>query len=495
VWLIPDPNTILLTTAETLTAAVAIDPVDGRAGHLAAADASASGVTYPILGSGGLLRSSTTIARFDIANRTYTEALGNGPLWAQALAQTRVDLRGVVAVPLLEGASLDLSWDVNHLGIRTRPSSSFALTQHVALVTQAPILGDALPAVTRAVGFVALSQDGNTMVQALDLPGSTAIKDWLAAVALEVGNLPARSAAAEGAVIPLNLQSPGLPDGPRVEIPLNLAFTDPATGLPLVDLSIQISHTEYAAEAPLTAASRVAEQAGSVHSGSRLYWDAASRNLTFDRLPLDVLSLDARSHVGPSFLDDRLAGGFLEIDPFRYVTTFDDDGYFVGDEVRLVDRNGDVVFRAPVPGAVFDDRLVEEEGFNLFAPLLNTGETGDTGSEWLDRFDDRLRDDDLFLPELFIGFDPPDSDDDWWEEDFEAIADAVVSFAGPLVAGEDLAPISAPPVGLSLFLGFAVLMAVRRRSNALATSAVGGHPYTFERDNLDNAEVGSKDRN
>lgn len=145
-------------------------------------------------------------------------------------------------------------------------------------------------------------------------------------------------------------------------------------------------------------------------------------------------------HLNPDFNTLVFAAPYLEeimleIDPLQLITSYDGREYFAGKELRLVDKNGNVLYRASLPNLVFDDRLFESQGFNMFAPILNILEADENNSNWLRDYLSKTGLDSLLLPELFIGFDPVDNAGNIWKHNFNAAAKTILSFGGaPLTA-------------------------------------------------------------
>ena len=136
--------------------------------------------------------------------------------------------------------------------------------------------------------------------------------------------------------------------------------------------------------------------------------------------------------------NDSLAGAYLKIDPLKYVQEKGGAGYFESSgDLQLVAEDGEILFQAAVPGLLYDERLYESEGFNLFAPLLDSKVFDPGSSQWLREFFKRMNSDVFFLPELFldiglpVGFAPTE---DRWASDFEVPVNAALSFAGPQVS-------------------------------------------------------------
>ena len=235
----------------------------------------------------------------------------------------------------------------------------------------------------------------------------------------------------------------------------------------MVNLSVDVSHLEYSSETPIAAVERVAEQVGSAGVSSKVNWDAASQSLTFEPLLIDVLSDDNRLVVQDELLHDPLAGGFLEIDPLVFAGVIDGNRYFRGNQIRLVDTEGRTLMWADMPIALFDNTLFDLQGFNFFAPLMQTNVNWQFDSIWLDWLGDKLTANELFAPELFLGFDLPWTDDgELWNTNFEVAPRAVLSFPGvPLEASvAPVIPVPAPAAAWLLILGWGLFVIIIRGS-------------------------------
>ena len=152
--------------------------------------------------------------------------------------------------------------------------------------------------------------------------------------------------------------------------------------------------------------------------------------LTFDPIPINLLNDRPTDRFNEKYLNDPLNGGFLEIDPLKLLTDTDGRKYFTGDQIRLVDKDKNLLFKASLPSLVFDDGLFGQQGFNLFAPILNILEANTGTSQWLQDYISKTSIDSLLLSELFIGFNPTGGDVSFWNQDFSAPAKAFLSFSG-----------------------------------------------------------------
>lgn len=197
------------------------------------------------------------------------------------------------------------------------------------------------------------------------------------------------------------------------------------------------NHTEISYEAPPAATNQIGVTVGHTYfednDAYRLHWDAGSRYLSFDKMPINTL-INAQNQYNQN---DPLSNGYIEIDPLYLLTHLDGRDYFLGSELRLYDENDQLVFRASLPSIAFDDELFENQGFNMFAPILNILEADPVASNWLqENFFSNITVDSSLLPVLFIGFDPSCIESDLWSEDFDAPLTAVLSFSDGVPSSE-----------------------------------------------------------
>ena len=186
----------------TTTAATAVDAVGDLSGHLAAADSRAEIRAYERVSTGGHLSDSEPVFDITMANSTLAESWWNGPVGARATAESQAGFSGLL-VTVAADAALTLAWDFDLLNILTTPQASQAMMQHMVSIALAPLSPGARESQIVSVGFSAVSRDGETDWTAYDIPGSTAIRDWLDDTLSQL---------ATGATIPLN--------GPTVVVPL-----------------------------------------------------------------------------------------------------------------------------------------------------------------------------------------------------------------------------------------------------------------------------------
>ena len=437
-------------SSTTATAATALDPLGGLSGHAAVADGRAEIRSSRLLVNGGAITSARSILELTMEHRTLAESWWRGPMGARARAVSNADISDlrVITGP---GAALTLDWNFGALVLATTPLASFSSLEHMISVELAAADGGSTVTTNYQAGFRATAGDGKLAWEAIDVPGSTAISDWLDAVLGQSGSRRA-----------------SLQEGPDFTIPLAPANGESGSDHRELSISIQVSHLEYASEAPLAPVRPVAEQARSFASGAAAHWDAAARQLSFDPLPINQL-VDAHGNsfwADPS--QDALSGAHLEIDPLTYIDDGGSGGYFAGTgEVRLISGEDKILFDADLPGLAYDARLYAQEGINLFGPLLRTGRIDTGSSPWLQAYYQRLTSDMHFLPELFIDIGLPQgltADDNRWQSDFVAYPDAALSFAG-------LQPVSLPSGTALLLLGLLAL--ALNRTGTLAPRPAG----------------------
>jgi len=136
---------------------------------------------------------------------------------------------------------------------------------------------------------------------------------------------------------------------------------------------------------------------------------------------------------------------------------YDSRVYFSGDEVRLVDENGTVLLRANLPAIAFEQNVISDQDFNLFAPIFDILELQTDGSVWLQDFLQRAAFDSPYLPELFVALDIENLGANPWESSFEVAAEAVLSFTGPNLT------VDVPESSILVLLGTAVFVGFRLR--------------------------------
>ncbi len=407
----------LATTVKALQESLGLAQTSASAisAHTTAAD---TGIAVSIaegIRLGGKLSNESILASFMTAQSTLAAAFSPEPLFGRSAASTQGAAFGINLYKEegvgLNNSSLNLVWDFDQFALWSTPASSLAYVRETITTVQVTQGGQFR---FDEVGFLSYIENGVATTQAFDLPGSPVVSNWLAS------NL-------DWGVGTLTLASDAKPLA--VSIPLLDAFNE---GFENLALAIFSTHRELSYEAPPRAVIQVEEAAGHRVAGDesdpQIHWDPDNGVLSFDSIPIDLL--DNRDTWGSSsreYLTDSLLGGFLEIDPLRYVGTFDGRQYFTGGDLRLVDGEENLVLTASVPTLVFEDALHAYQGFNGFAPLLMIGQNDASDSRWLADFLEHITVDSFYLPELFIGFDTMPIGD----QSFSTPVSAFLSFAGP----------------------------------------------------------------
>ncbi|MCF7971683.1 MAG: hypothetical protein K9L22_11040 [Methylococcaceae bacterium] len=381
-----------------------------------------------------ILGDETALANINSAFRTFASAFSSEPLFSRAAAMSQSSVYAEVLPSLSVPSVLNLNWRFNALGLQAESSSSFAYLSDTINVVQAIATGIK----EIQFGFYTFLENGQ---QTTGFFGDTSITQILE-------NWFDHNMTQNGSQVALNANSDNL------NIDLTLILEE------LLFLRIDHAHTEISYEAPPVAIHQVGDQVGYLamsDDNNKLHWDAGLGLLSFDSLPINTLS----NNFNQQYQDDPLTSAYLEIDPLQRLTDVDGRHYFMGNELRLVDGQGAILYKASLPSIVFDDALYADQGFNLFAPILNILELNAGTSDWLqDNYLNNLDFSSLLLPELFVGFNPLNNGENLWNKDFSAPASAVLSFSG---VPSQVPAVVAEPSGLMLFsLGFVTLCLKRR---------------------------------
>lgn len=379
---------------------------------------------------------STTL--FQTTFSTFAESLTAAPLFSKALATGQSSLLGIIAgTPSSSPSTLNLAWDFNSFNIQSTPSASFSYISDSITISQQSLSNPEIITST-TVGFYIGMEDGKLITKYTDtFDTAQNIENWF---------------------------------GDNINVSLNNLTLDPnadvlGINIPLLDLNndfviltIENLHTEYSVEAPPSATLQVAEKAGNFNDDDLvvLHWDSEKDQLIFDPIPIDFLNSNASNQFDEKYRDDSLNGGFLEIDPLTLITEIDGREYFEGNEIRLVDRNNQTIFKASLPSLAFDDGLYDLQEYNLFAPLLNVLEFDTSNSLWLQDYVGRMQLERLIMPELFIGFDLSSDSNSMWDQNFSTSAKVFLSFSG--VTAND---VPEPPTLFLFTLGFIYLLLFR----------------------------------
>lgn len=426
VVLSPWPNMTTQSITSLQGAAVALGPQATETYHEALGSATVIVNPGPRVIEGGALNRSSEIARIDLAHSTLARSQSTDALFARVMVTgaARIDDINVEALDNGRPPALSLSWSLTDLGISTQPSASFAYMSQMLSIVQSGFdaTGSPVSAPIGSLGFSFVSEDGQLSAIATDLPNSSAVRDWLGSL------LSGTPAAGSGFSVHLSMNN----------------IANPAA----FSFSLSLDHLEYAAEAPPAAAPRLGLQTGSLGGNTQAVWDAETGLLTVDPMPITLLSEDSTDWLDPSYVDDPLSTGSLKLDPLRLLSVDDGRAFFAGGSFQLLSNRGDVLYRANTPSFVFDERYVDEQGFNLFAPILNQAIGDANDSDWLSAFARLNTPNSLLLPELFISLDIPGQTDTDWGSDFIAPIGAVLSFAG-----REYRSIPSPPTLLLLVVG------------------------------------------
>ena len=434
---LPGPGTSWSASTSLEGAAIALGADDSQVAHQAAGNAVAVMTPADPLVSGGVFETPTILGRIDLTHATAVQATAGDALFARAMVKgvATIDDLTLQVLGQQQPATLHLTWNVADLGLTTGPTVSFAYIGQTVTVLQTILDAEGSPVdqTVASAGFAVVGEDGRLGASAWDLPGSSAVLDWLGAT------LTQPATADTGFTLSMPLGDAGMADGTSVAV------------------TMRLDHVEYAAEAPPAAAPRTGPQAGSAGQSGRAVWNAATGLLSIDPLSLDILSAGAGATTDPVYADDPLSGGFLVLDPLRVLGAAGGRTYFAGGTLRLLSSDGDVLYWANTPGLVFDEALVDAQGFTLFAPLLNSAVADAAGSAWLADFIAMQGPSSPLLPELFLALDMP-AGQSGWNTDFMASVTAVLSFAG---AASPEVPV--PGSLWMLGIGLAALAGVRRR--------------------------------
>ena len=279
--ILASPDALVYVTTNTYATSV-------TNGQLHVATASANAVAAPSLISGANASGPMDIATFRIKQTTLAKAAGANPLFARSAA---ISTAGISGVRIKSGSSppnLDLTWDIESLGLRAEPTVSFSLIGQTVTVVQSP---------TQAI----LSEGGTSGAN------------------IPVTSLEFVPIAEDGEVVSsLGTQILAGPTRFRVSVPLLASTSEFGADPQDFDLSVEVTQFGYSAEAPPAATTRVAEQVGATTDSAGMHWDADSGTLTFDQLPINILADGPAETIGSMYADDPLAGAYFVIDPLTF---------------------------------------------------------------------------------------------------------------------------------------------------------------------------------
>ncbi|NOQ15142.1 MAG: hypothetical protein GQ583_11790 [Methyloprofundus sp.] len=415
--------------------------------YAAALGLNSGNLSYPVIHSSlaaaevEIPNDGSVVANFNSIFSTSATSFSSEPLFSRAAALSQSSVIAVVAAaPPFDPSILNLEWEFNAFSLQAEPTSAFAYIRDTINIVQS--VGDTGVQVME-LGFYTFLENGKQTIGFLgDSAVTQVLESWFDSNTTQAGNQ-----------VTLNIS----PDN------LNIDFA--LTPQEFLVLRIDHEHTEISYEAPPVAIRQVEEKVGHLalsDDNDQVYWDASAGVLSFDSLPINTLT----TQLNQQYDNDVLNGGYLEIDPLKLLTNADGRDYFLGEELRLVDKNDNIIYRASLPSIVFDDALFADQGFNMFAPILNILEVNLNASDWLqDNHLDKLNFSSLLLPELFIGFDPLNSGDGIWNQDFNAPVTTFLSFSGVPSA------IPEPSVFLLYMLALVNLLLIRKvNTTAVAVS-------------------------
>jgi len=343
-----------------------------------------------------------TLATFEIQSKTVAAASRNEPLFAKSYVYGKGSSANVILPGI--NPSLNFNWQFKDYGIRTTPAVSLSKVNDTLKISSQPI-----------------SQSGNTIFF-----GKQTIDELKINSSVENGNHS--SSFSHSKILKNDNKVNAIDYNYKINKDSSLKFNIPLLGKEneLLLVKIEHVHTEYSIEAPAKATNQTEEKAGNKGT-SKVYWDPVEGKLSFSPFLINVLNNGESDFVGEKYINDPLNGGSLIIDPLLFSNSIDGVDYFKGDQVMLIDRNGKLLLRASLPTVVFDDSLYDQNGFNLFAPILNILEVNSDDSQWIQDYLYRGGLDSLLLHELFVGFDAKQIS---WKESFEAPANAFLSYTG-----------------------------------------------------------------
>jgi hypothetical protein len=386
------------TFAETV--AVSIDFTNSSTPNLHSAQA---GSTASVSPTPSLRNNIVNIASISTTHNTAAMATTSEPLIAKGVAGSTNWITGI-GIWTNPNTPFNVTWNVDKLDLEAKPTSSFAIIRDTIHVIQQTGTQTSV----NSAGFVAHTENGKTAVIPLgSLAHQALIQNWLDQnlIRTDYG-------------VSLNAN----------DSPLSLPFVLTS---PVTNLGFYHSHTEASYEVPPRAAPQIAEKAGykpTASLGPNIHWNFEEKKLSFDPMPINILSNDHRDDINPRYQNDALAGGKLIIDPLYWFTSDDGREYFSGDKIRIYDKYDNLLFQASLPTIVYDDGLQDYQGFDLFGPILNIEKISPTNSVWLVDFLDELTEDLIRIPEIFV--DLPWAGEGLWNQSFDLAGKVLLSFTG-----------------------------------------------------------------
>ncbi|WP_157862450.1 hypothetical protein [Nitrosococcus halophilus] len=388
------------------------------------------------ISNGGVLNDPAAIATFQSQHYTAAKSSSLDPLFSRAATISQ----GLISNFLIQNTFTDdtfpppnsfnpllnLTWDIDKLKMKSEAASSLSYMRDTIEIVQQ----SGGKTKTTTIGFVSLLENGKESTMYLGDSSSQAIKNWFDT---NINRIDDQLILKEN---PGNLS---------VSVPLLDEFINPQQSL---ILHLKNTHIELSYEAPPRATFQVGQSIGHEIVGEsqkfQMHWDKTNNTLYFDRLPINIKD---------KYKNDPLNGGYIEIDPLTHFASIEGREYFSGTEIRLLDRRGNVLYRASLPTLVFEGSIFQSQGFNMFAPILNVLEANLDVSSWLQDYFKEISFESILLPELFLGFEQTKIGSDIWDQNFNTPVNAILSFSGPK-------PSTVPePTTLVLFiLGFMYLI-------------------------------------
>ena len=407
--------------------------------YWADANAQQAVTAAPEVGIGGTLEPGQPIVVFNSSHATAAATIAAEPWFARAGSISQGVLDGLILESPVP-AQLEVAWNLDRFGLTSIPTGARTyISDKVELLqvtsTGAELIGE--------VGFVVWLEDGKATLQFVDNYGSSSFE---AQVGEQLALSPGQFSAAS---LPL----------PEDVDPLALRVVN--------------THTEMSVVAAPRATIPVLAGAGYLAATAphpdreppRIYWDPATGTLDIDPIPI----IWSEGVLSPNS-DDPLFGGQIEITGLRWIGGTDQRFYFAGGTLTIRDRFGRPLATASLPALVFEDSLFAYQGFNGFAPILQTLEVQVGGSDWLEGFIDLMALTTPYLPELFLGFDDLPLGDDFWSRPFTAPVTGILSFSGA-APGLNVAVVVLPGTATLVALGIAiVLFSWRRQTDGMRTS-------------------------
>jgi hypothetical protein len=437
---VPEADTVLSAGSAAISKSLAMAP---DAAHRAAASAAVSVYPGKAAQLPGFYLEATPLVSVTTQHSTLAQSAVNNPLFARSASASVASLINFPLYDLsrltAQSASIALQWDIDALMMTSRQTSSYSMISDYIEVTQH--LGDASE--TSTLGFRIEADNGELQARCIEPAFPSVLQEQFC------DSFSSR----DDGLLGITAASDTL----TVSLPLSVLTPQLAADAPFSWLTLTHYHEELAYAAPALAIAQVAEQAGHYQANDNspaLHWDSEDSLLRIDPLPLDALSGGAIDAISSRYAQDTLIGGFLEIDPLHLSQTIGEQHYFFGEELRLIDNTGSILLRAKLPSVLFDNQLFANQGFNLFAPVLNVTSIETGRSDWLDAFSQHLSLDSDLLPELFLGFDLSTQALDVWTRSFSAPVNGVLSFAGPFVEVDEAAA-PAPATFLLVLMGLA----------------------------------------